>query len=51
MNQPGENDKIILDPILACFTQMWTPFFCLFLFQVLALLVVRHCSKLSSYAV
>ena len=31
MNQPGENDKIILDPILACFTQMWTPIF-LFVF-------------------
>ena len=46
MNQTWKNTKnLILDPIL---TQTWAPNFFL---QLLPLLVVRHCSKLSSYAV
>ena len=40
--------KLILDPILACFTQIWVP--PTFFLQVLPLLVFRLCSKLSSYA-
>ena len=50
MNQPGENDKIILDSISACLAQILAPNF-FFFFLVLALLVVKHCSKLSSYSV
>ena len=40
--------KLILDPILACLAQTWAPKIFL---QVLALLVVRHCFKLLSYAI
>ena len=39
---------LILDPILASLAQTWAPQFFL---QVLFLLVFRHSSKLSSYAI
>ena len=38
--------NLTLDPILTCLSQIWAPIIFL---QVLPLLVVRHCSKLSSY--
>ena len=40
--------KLILERILVCLAQIWPPQFFL---QVLPLLVVRYCSKLSSYAI
>ena len=40
--------NLILDPILACLTPIWAPNF---FWQVSPLIVVRHCSKLSSYAI
>ena len=51
MNQTWQNGKnLILDTVLVCLTQICPPppkksFF----WWVLSLLVVRHCSKLSSY--
>ena len=49
MNQTWKNDeKLILGPILAHLAQIWAPNFFL---QVLPLLVIKHCSKLSSYAI
>ena len=40
--------NLIWGPVLACSAQIWAP---QFFFQFLPLLVVRHCSKLSSYAI
>ena len=50
MNQISENSnkKKILDLILVFLAQIWAPKFFL---QVLPLLVVRQCSKLSSHAI
>ena len=50
MNQPLKNDKknLIFGTILAHLGRIWDP---KDFFQVLPLLVVRHCSKLSSYAI
>ena len=43
--------NLILDLILVCLAQIWAPFFCFFVFWVLVLIVVGHCSKLSFYAI
>ena len=40
--------NLILDPVLACLTQILIP---QKIFQVLPLLVVRHCSRLSFYGI
>ena len=48
MNQTLKNDKtLILGPILAQLVQIWAQIF----LWVLPLLVIRHCSKLSSNAI